>query len=177
MQQPAVDDDAAADARARKNADHVLAVLDLAEAPFPVGAHVDVVVQHHRHAIALFEQLDQREILPAEIRGVDDDARLRVQRPRRTHAHTLDDRVPGIVQRAVNDLEQPLLRLLPGLDRLLAIRSQRFEAVVVDVYQCLRAADIDAHHNVVFMKQFAHGRALLLRWLPGRIARGQARRK
>ena len=100
----------------------------------PLAQHgaVRVVVQRGRQLQAVVDDLAQRQIHPAEIRGQQHDPALGVERSRRAHAHPDDlgsgDLPFGLIDGALGQRDQPVENIALagfGAGRLAAERMQR----------------------------------------------------
>ena len=145
----AVDDDAAADARAERDADCIDRALCSARDKFAVGCGVRVILNECRSAGRLGDPLDHRDIVEIEVVGIFDDAGRRICDARRTDADPLDllrrqaclrDRV----QRAGGHIRRDLLC---GA-RTVGLARDLFENLIILVYESgddIRAAEINAN--------------------------------
>src|SRR6185503_5655911 len=99
-----VDDDPTTDAGAQGQANDVIRPAGGPSPPLAVNRAVRVVVQRSRQVEAFADPVAQRHVGPAEIRGKQHDAGLRVQRPGRADADAFD-LFPWFLDRCFRELD------------------------------------------------------------------------
>ncbi len=97
----AVQDQAAADARAHKDADHVSGSLPRTQCVFAQGSQIHVILQKDRQLQSFRQARRQRDLIPArQVGRVVHESAFRVYGPRRSDAHAghrvpFDTGIPG----------------------------------------------------------------------------------
>ncbi len=114
--QLAVRDDAAADAGAQGEHDHLARAAAGAVAKLGEAGHVGVVVDHDRHAVALAEQIAQGHVAQRQVGRQHDAAGAKVDHRRRADAERVDRAVlgHGLVEATVQVVEAGTGRLGGG---------------------------------------------------------------
>ena len=151
---PVCDDDPAADAGAEKKSDEVADSATGAQDVLGQRGDVAVVVHEHGTAEGVLDMVFHADTVPArEIGGVNDDASIRVERPRGSDAHGehVLQLEPGVPDRLACDVDDPVEHrfrtvLCRGqLEHAMTDAARRVHHRARD----LGPAEVDAHYAVV----------------------------